>query len=406
MRDDVSRLVGIEGMVVTGVFEVGATLELEIEVAVSAGCCRWCGRASLQIKERPLVRVRDLPLAGRWTVLRWRKRRYGCEACGRTFTETHPDLPARQRVSARFRERLFERCQSGGAHAEVAREERTSRYQVQRAFALGAEQLQAARERRPARRLSLDEAAHRRGHELATVVSDLDRRRVIDVLDGRSQRVVARWLRALPEPERHAIEVVSIDPYEGYRQAIRAELPQARIVVDHFHLVRGANAALDSVRRDRQREARNRLKGARRTGKASWRPELYHARHRLLKARERLSFHQRRALCELFAHEPLLAEAWGLKEAFRAIYRAPDKTEAQRRLDAFYLAVAFANIPSFNAFADGLRLWRQELLAYFDEPTTNGYAEGVINKIKVIKRRAYGLPTFHGFRKRVVIVCG
>ena len=46
------------------------------------------------------------------------------------------------------------------------------------------------------------------------------------------------------------------------------------------------------------------------------------------------------------------------------------------------------------------------MLAYFDEPTTNGYAEGVINKVKVIKRRAYGLPTFDGFRRRVTIVCG
>ena len=42
----------------------------------------------------------------------------------------------------------------------------------------------------------------------------------------------------------------------------------------------------------------------------------------------------------------------------------------------------------------------------FDQPTSNGYAEGVINKVKVIKRRAYGLPTFHGFRKRIVIACG
>ena len=50
--------------------------------------------------------------------------------------------------------------------------------------------------------------------------------------------------------------------------------------------------------------------------------------------------------------------------------------------------------------------WQTELLAYFDQPTTNGYAEGVINKVKVIKRRAYGLPTFAGFRKRVVIACG
>ena len=53
-----------------------------------------------------------------------------------------------------------------------------------------------------------------------------------------------------------------------------------------------------------------------------------------------------------------------------------------------------------------MRSWRSELLAYFDEPTTNGYAEGVTNKIKVIKRRAYGLPTFNGFRQRVLVACG
>ena len=46
------------------------------------------------------------------------------------------------------------------------------------------------------------------------------------------------------------------------------------------------------------------------------------------------------------------------------------------------------------------------MLGYFDEPTTNGYAEGAIDKVKVITRRAYGLPTFAGFRKRVVIACG
>jgi transposase len=77
--------------------------------------------------------------------------------------------------------------------------------------------LQAQREHRPPRRLSLDEAAHRRGHKLATVVSDLDRRRVVDVLDGRSRRVVEQYLQGLSEPDRRAIEVVSIDPYEAYR---------------------------------------------------------------------------------------------------------------------------------------------------------------------------------------------
>ena len=408
MQADLSRLVGLEGFEVKRVIEDGDRLDLEVELVARAGCCPGCGRASLDVKERPRVRVRDLPIAGRVTHLVWRKRRYRCAGCGRTFTESHPELPARQRVTRRFRRHLFERVRGGGAHAEVARDERTTRYQVARAFGAGTEdELAASREAWPVRRLSLDEAHHRRGRELATVVSDLDRRRVVEVLDGRSRRRVERYLRSLPVERRRAIEVVSIDPYEAYRQAIRNELPWARIVVDHFHLVRGANTALDSVRRERQREhARRRPKGARRSGKgASWRQDLYRVRHRLLKANERLTERERRRLIALFEREPLIAEAWGLKEAFRAIYRAPDRAEAERRLDHFLGAVERAQLPAFAAFADGVRLWRAELLAYFDDQTTNGYAEGVINKVKVIKRRAYGLPRFDGFRERVLLAC-
>jgi transposase len=216
----------------------------------------------------------------------WRKRRYRCSDCARTFTETHEQLPARRRVTACFRERLAERVGDGEAHAEVAREERTTRYQVTRAFADLASGLEAHDADRRPRRLSLDEAHHRRGHELATVVSDLDRRCVIEALDGRDRRTIERWLSALPADVRAGIEVVSIDPYDAYRQAIHAALPHARIVCDHFHLVRGANAALDAVRRERQRQAKaRRPKGVRRSGQhAAWRPDLYRARHRPLKA--------------------------------------------------------------------------------------------------------------------------
>jgi transposase len=408
MLDDVSRIVGLEGIAVTAVFEVAGVLEIGIESSTIAACCRWCGRASLLVKERPLVRVRDLPVAGRITVLCWRKRRYACEACERTFTETHPALPARQRVSARFRAHLFGRARGGGAHAEIARDEHTSRYQVQVAFQVAGDQLLGEREERPPRRLSLDEAHHRRGRELATVVSDLDRRCVIEVLPGCQRKVIERWLAALPADRRAAIEVVSIDPCDAYRQAIWAALPDARIVCDRFHVVRGANSALDAVRRERQRDANaRRPRGTRRSGQhVRWRPELYRARHRLLKARERLNSRERQRLCDLFATDPVIAEAWGLKEAFRDIYTAPNRRDAELRLDAFLAAVNRAGLPAFDSFAKGIRGWRIELLGYFDEATTNGYAEGVINKVKVIKRRAYGLPTFAGFRKRVLIACG
>jgi transposase len=410
MHDQLTRLLGLEGFAVTSVEQPGDALELELELVAPAGCCPHCGRASVEVKERPVVRVRDLPIAGRRTLLHWRKRRFRCRACGRSFTESHDELPARQRVTRRFRRRLFERAAEGAAHAEVARGEATSRYQVGRAFALGAAgELAARADERPPRRLSLDEAHHRRGRggEYATVVSDPDRRRVVEVLEGRSRRTVERYLRSLVPGERERIEVVSIDPYDAYRLALRAELPQARIVCDPFHLVRGANEALDLVRRQRQRGARSRYKRTRQgTPRQGWRQDLYRARHRLLKARERLSARERRALCELFAHEPLVAAAWGLKESFRAIYRSSDRAEAEARLEHFLAAVERAALPSFDSFARAVRLWREELLAYFEEPVTNGYAEGVINKVKVIKRRAYGLPTFRGFRQRILVACG
>jgi transposase len=407
MQDHATRLVGLDGLVVTEVQRAGEQFDLRVELLARATGCPHCGGIELRVKERPLVRVRDLPIAGRLTEVVWRKRRYRCAECGRTFTETHEQLPTRQRVTARFPARLGERVVDGAAHAEVAREERTSRYQVARAFADRADRLEARDGERRPRRLSLDEAHHRRGHELATVVSDLDRRCVIEVLDGRDRRTVERWLNAPPDEVRAGIEVVSIDPYDAYRQAIQAALPHARIVCDHFHLVRGANAALDAVRRERQRQAKaRRPKGVRRSGQhAAWRPELYRARHRLLKARERLSERERRRLSELFERDPIIAEAWGLKERFRDVYRAGDRTEAERRLELFLAAVHRAGLPAFDAFAKGIRLWRCELLAYFEEQTTNGYAEGVINKVKVIKRRAYGIPTFTAFRQRVLLAC-
>jgi transposase len=224
---------------------------------------------------------------------------------------------------------------------------------------------------------------------------------VLEVLDGRDRRTLERFLRALPEPQRLALEAVSIDPAFAYRQALRAALPQVPIVLDPLHLVRGAHDALDTVRRECQRFRRRARPVSSEQRSGGFRSQLWRPRRRLLKGAERL---RRRSLCELFQAEPLIAEAWGLKERFRAIYRSPDREEAERRLAAFEAAVERAAIPSFTAFAHGLR--REELLAYFEQPTTNGHAEGVINKIKVIKRRAYGLPSFNGFRTRVLLACG
>lgn len=109
MQDHVSRLLGLDGFVVTGIEEAGGQLDLQVELPGGAlVTCPHCGGVEVRIKERPRLRVRDLSLTGRVTHLVWRKRRYGCEECGRSFTEQHEQLPSRQRVSGRFRRRLIE----------------------------------------------------------------------------------------------------------------------------------------------------------------------------------------------------------------------------------------------------------------------------------------------------------
>jgi transposase len=405
MQDHVSRLVGLDGFRVQSVIERGDQLDLEVELVARARSCPHCASEELEVHERPVVAIRDLPLCGRQATLRWRKRRYRCKRCLRTHTESCEQGRPRQRLTSRFRARLSERARSGGAHSEIAREERTSRYQVSRAMRAAAVGAIASRPALP-RRLSLDEAAHRKGYgNLATVVSDLDRRRVHEVLDGRSRAVVERYLDSLGEGERAAVEVVCIDLYDPYRNALREMLPNAQIVADPFHVVRGAGEALDSVRRTRQRRLRAKATG-RKTLRATWSPRLYRARHLLLRGRERLTESQRRRLRELFAHDRAIAEAWWLKEALRSVYAARDRAQATRRLDRFFSAVERSGLQPFEAYVNGIGSWREEILAYFDQPASNGYAEGVINKVKVIKRRAYGLPSFESFRERVLVACG
>jgi len=120
--------------------ERGDELVLGVELCAGAGGCPRCASTSIELKERVLVRVRDLAIGARRTTLVWRKRRYRCRGCRRSFSETHPELPSRQRVSARFRRELFRYVRGGAAHLEVARLEQTSRYQVVRAFQLGSEE--------------------------------------------------------------------------------------------------------------------------------------------------------------------------------------------------------------------------------------------------------------------------
>ena len=238
--------------------------------------------------------------------------------------------------------------------------------------------------------IGLDEFSVRKGRLFHTAICNLTDRTVMAVVEGQGKQRVEAYLDKLTQPD--AVKAVSMDMHDPFRQAVQMYLPQAKVVVDKFHLIRHVNDALDKVRSRLQ-------EGRWKEGKSR---ELFKRRYTLLKNAENLTDRERLNLAELFSMYPALREAWYLKEGFRHWYRTATRTEAESKLDALEQTIISGPLPEFKHLLPTLRKWRQEILNYFDYRITNGFVEGKNNRIKTIKRMAYGYRNLDNFRLRIL----
>jgi transposase len=354
------------------------------------------GRAQAEPKQRPEVVVRDLPISGRPTVLVWRKRRWRCTSCGKSFTESHPQIPPRARMTTRFKVHLATRAKAEGNFAQVARSEGVAYDTVARAHRTRAELIRALRPRPAPTVPAIDEAAFKKGQDYNTIVSDLTTRYVLETLRGRDGDWLAVFLLGLDDSVKDRIRAVVMDLWEPYHKVVGALLPDAARIADKFHVIRHANRSLDDVRRRNQ--GRGRKTGATRV--------LFSCRFALLRAveRSRPGDDERRA--RVFSITPELQTAWELKEQLRAVYDERGRRAGGAALRRWYRAVEIAGIPEFIKLARMIRISEPEILNYFTYRLTNAFAEGTTNRINVVKRQAYGMSNFDNFRDRVLVQCG
>jgi transposase len=271
----------------------------------------------------------------------------------------------------------------------VARKEGVGEALVRRCVTEEARRILEAPEKPPpAQVLGLDEFSIRKGQVYDTAVVDLKHKQVMGVVSGHRQKEIAAFFDALAEPEQ--VKVVVMDMHEPFRQAVELCLPQAEVVADKFHVLAHVHRALDQVRTNLQPP-----KG--RKG------ELFRARYLLLTAVERLTPERYARLVELLNRYSVLQRAWSLKEAFRAWYHSLNRAQAEAGLSLWEDSVKQQGPAPFQALLPMLRLWRQEILNYFDHPYTNGFLEGKNNRIKVIKRMAYGYRNAQNFRQRIML---
>lgn len=240
----------------------------------------------------------------------------------------------------------------------------------------------------------MDEIAPHKGHgQYCLVISAPQLGLVLDVLPERTKASLEAWFVQRGAEWCAAVEVCCADMWDPYHEAARRHLPNARLVVDRFHVMKNLNDALTKARRTIQRQAdeatRQVLKGAR------W---------LLVKNREHLTDEDREKLEAMLAASPQLRTCYQLKEDFRAWWtQSPDRPAAEAGLTRWLQQVEQSGLKALQTFTGTLTNWRERILNYFDGRFTNAFAEGVNLKIKLIHRRAFGYRNFQHFRLHILV---
>ncbi len=408
----ITHLVGLKDVRVLSYARRGPIGELTIEQVVSDPRCPRCGGRAF-VKERPVVDYCDLPFGGVPMTLRGKKHRLLCsdQSCSmRTFTLGDHRLAAKGvMLTTRAAKWVVKEIASGQSVSHLAKELHCSWDSVNTATRVYGAALLAADTKRlkETTAIGLDETLFvRRGpykrKSWSTTVCDVVNHQLIDVVPTREFTEVARWLDQQPHHVKDRLNYGCLDMSRTYSAVFRVVTPKATQVIDRFHVMRHAIAAVDEVRRRVQQQ---RL-GHR--GRSD--DPLYKARKLLvIKETKHDADLQARleGLLALGDPEGEVAFAYGVKEAVARFYETQDPTEAEDLLRDIIDYGSKKSAPfEVRRLARTLSNWFDAIVAWHQAKVSNGPTEGMNNLIKRVKRVAFGFTNFENFRIRALLYAG
>jgi transposase len=356
--------------------------------------CSSCGSRQVVSRRRVERRFRSLPIGSRATTLVLPIPRVECRACGVVRQAEVSFAEARRSYT-----KAFERYA-----LELSR--RMTIRDVARHLGVGWDVIKEIQKRDLSRRyakpklkhlrqIAIDEIAVAKGHRYLTVVMDLESGAVVFVGDGKGADALKPFWKRL-RPSKARIEAVAMDMSAAYRGAVSAHLPKATIVFDHFHVVKLFNDKLSELRRAMYREATDVMHKA----------VLKGTRWLLLKNRENLDPEkdEKGRLEEALRRNKPLAMAYYLKDDLRRFWEQPGKRFATAFLDGWIRRAEASGVKVLKQMAKTLATHRGGLLAYYDVMITSGPMEGTNNKIKTMKRQAYGFRDQEFFKLKILAI--
>jgi transposase len=404
------KMLGLDGLRVLEVEEGVGEVLVRVESTGSKAFCPSCRRRA-QAQDRVEVHLRDAHCFGRPAQLVLSKRRWRCRHRGcvrKTWTERIAGIAPRQvltrRAGAEVCRQVGQLCRPV---ASVADEYGVAWDTAWAAVVLHGRPLvdDPGRVRR-VRALGVDEhsfLAATREHRTvyATALVDLDRRRVIDLFEGKSAARLRNWCSKRPRNWLAGVRVVALDLTDTYRNGLSPHLAHAKHVADPFHVTRVGNRAVDQVRRRIQNEQLGH--------RGRKEDPLFKIRKLLLKGAERLDEAGReRMLLGLRVGDPddELLGAWLAKESVRDLYLTADVAEATVLLDKAIIACRADDVPEVRTLGRTLSRWQEEILNHHRTGASNGPTEGLNLCAKQVKRAGRGFSTFANYRLRVLLYAG
>jgi transposase len=422
---DTTLLLGLDGLAVDRV-ELDACDVPVVHLSTSfvdAACCPTCGVRSSATKQWVSTHPRDLSVAGRAVTLVWRKRRWYChnrDCPAASFTESTPAVAPRSRLTTRLRAaagaavgdagrtviqagRDLGLCWPTVMAATTAHAAAVLPDQVEPVTVLGIDETNRGRPR-----FTLDQATQK-----WTLVAQRYHVGFVDIsggqgllgqVEGRNAKAVIDWLDQRGETWRRQVRHVAIDMSSVFLSAARDQLPDATVVVDHFHVVQLANTALTEVRCRITTQTRSR-RGRKGDGE-------YDVRNHLTRNMEDLSPHRFarmwNTLADLGNPGYEILGAYIAKEQLRELL-ALARTGANRhtisqRLYQFYAWCADADIPEITRLATTIDQWWPHIEAFIHSGITNATSEGVNRVVKLVARNAFGFTNTTNQRLRTRLV--
>ena len=368
----------------------GNTIILHVQTKERIKTCPRCGKRHF-VKNG--YRFRDfvgLPIGGKKVIIRMKVQRYKCKDCDFDQQERIPFATGSRSYTHRFAKYVVDLLR-GMTLQDVSNHLGVSWDTVKEIHSTYLERHYSPPSLEGVENIGIDEFAVRKGHVYKTIVVDLDSGRILYVGDGKgTDALTGFWKKVKRKGIR--IRYVATDLSTAFIASVMENCPEATLVFDHLHVVKLMNEKLDDIRR----KAYNMEKDVNK------RKVLKGTRYLLLGNGADIFDKQYRTRLDnaLAMNEPL-SKAYYLKEQLREIWMQPMKSMAEGVLDDWVRQAEQSRIPQLMRMAVTMKAYRRGILAWYDCHLSTGKVEGINNKIKVMKRNAYGFRDDRYFTLRL-----